>query len=380
MSPKGSSRGWVVRNFDGAQLSTLNCSVEKSYQGCASCQHQQVYSEAGEALEHMHAHHLSCSNAANARDWPSDDPCFSWLKQDSDFVSSPEMLSMLRRFLNYLVEVNEMANEVHSVVATNRPALGSTPQRPLLPAHLVTAFEDLLTAYIVMAKRCTAFVKMEAQNGSPDHRLYVRRYRKLSDMTAQAFEDALYSLQLSKKDVILASSDSDSTSTLGLHAVGPEFVVAALMAAAHDRPLQATKSDKTTLDVYTSYVNKLRYQASQRPKRRLFLDIHNLEEELRALRSLTRLQRKQLELYLDAITPQDEQWEDEQRADFYDFEKRYLDEQIGKLDSRIHHLSRLEERCAMLKAHVKQTLEILEEDHGKAIRVFTIVTLFFLPM
>jgi hypothetical protein len=33
-----------------------------------------------------------------------------------------------------------------------------------------------------------------------------------------------------------------------------------------------------------------------------------------------------------------------------------------------------------LRERVKQTLEIMDEGHGKAIRVFTFVTVFFLPM
>jgi hypothetical protein len=40
----------------------------------------------------------------------------------------------------------------------------------------------------------------------------------------------------------------------------------------------------------------------------------------------------------------------------------------------------LREKSQLLKEQVKQTIEILEEDHGKAIRVFTFVTLLFLPL
>lgn len=39
----------------------------------------------------------------------------------------------------------------------------------------------------------------------------------------------------------------------------------------------------------------------------------------------------------------------------------------------------LQDKCAALKEEVKQAIEILE-GHGKVIRVFTIVTLFFLPL
>jgi Mg2+ and Co2+ transporter CorA len=68
------------------------------------------------------------------------------------------------------------------------------------------------------------------------------------------------------------------------------------------------------------------------------------------------------------------------RRAMYPYEKQLL---ISCLD----HLSLTREdyadqirRCGPLSESTKQSLEINEEDHGKAIMIFTIVTIIFLPL
>ena len=53
---------------------------------------------------------------------------------------------------------------------------------------------------------------------------------------------------------------------------------------------------------------------------------------------------------------------------------------MERLRRREAALDTLGQHAQRLKGDVKQTVEIIDEGHGRAIRVFTIVTLFFLPM
>jgi hypothetical protein len=50
------------------------------------------------------------------------------------------------------------------------------------------------------------------------------------------------------------------------------------------------------------------------------------------------------------------------------------------LKSKAVELEALENRTQSLREQLKQSVEILEEDHGKAILVFTMVTTIFLPL
>ncbi|KAJ4213230.1 hypothetical protein NW759_011073 [Fusarium solani] len=66
--------------------------------------------------------------------------------------------------------------------------------------------------------------------------------------------------------------------------------------------------------------------------------------------------------------------------DLHLIEDRYARSHMNKRATVDSDLLTLREKSTALKENVKQTVEVLEENHGKAIRAFTIVTLFFLPL
>jgi hypothetical protein len=53
---------------------------------------------------------------------------------------------------------------------------------------------------------------------------------------------------------------------------------------------------------------------------------------------------------------------------------------IDALFAKMDEIVRLVGSTKALGERVKETIEIMDEDHGKAIRVFTIVTVLFSPM
>jgi hypothetical protein len=61
-------------------------------------------------------------------------------------------------------------------------------------------------------------------------------------------------------------------------------------------------------------------------------------------------------------------------------ERRLLTTSLDNLDLARQDYTDLLRRCGPLSDRTKQSLEINEEDHGKAIMVFTIVTVIFLPL
>lgn len=61
-------------------------------------------------------------------------------------------------------------------------------------------------------------------------------------------------------------------------------------------------------------------------------------------------------------------------------ERSYLGSCLESLHLVELCLHRVLRSAAALRERVRQLIEITDEDHGKAIRVFTIVTVLFLPM
>ena len=61
-------------------------------------------------------------------------------------------------------------------------------------------------------------------------------------------------------------------------------------------------------------------------------------------------------------------------------ESECLSNALKTLQSQEIELKALESRTLYLREQLKQSVEILEEDHGKAILVFTMITTIFLPL
>lgn len=61
-------------------------------------------------------------------------------------------------------------------------------------------------------------------------------------------------------------------------------------------------------------------------------------------------------------------------------ESECLKASLAILESKATELDALDNRTRQLRDQLKQSVEILEEDHGKAILVFTMITTIFLPL
>lgn len=68
------------------------------------------------------------------------------------------------------------------------------------------------------------------------------------------------------------------------------------------------------------------------------------------------------------------------RSEMIPVEEDVLDNAISQLEYEYAVILDAEEHTEGLRNELRQNIEILEEDHGKAILVFSIVTAVFLPL
>lgn len=61
-------------------------------------------------------------------------------------------------------------------------------------------------------------------------------------------------------------------------------------------------------------------------------------------------------------------------------ERHYLLGRRDAVQAKLGEVRNLQRSAGALRERVRQLIEVMDEDHGKAIRVFTIVTVLFLPM
>ncbi|KAL6869222.1 hypothetical protein ACO1O0_000546 [Amphichorda felina] len=211
---------------------------------------------------------------------------------------------------------------------------------------------------------------------------------KIAELMLQeerAKEQVYDDLQDAKKDIILLKGTSRHIDSLGVEAVGAEFLVMAIMVNLQNRSVLVKQTPAGPeradfIEMYQKYTSQLRFQANRRPKKRVFLDIHGLEEELDALHGLVEAQTSLVGKYLRLLAPGSTRTTNATRVGLYKIEREYGRSHQRVLRTKQENIRILREKSEVLKEQVKQTIEILEEDHGKAIRVFTFVTLLFLPL
>jgi hypothetical protein len=222
--------------------------------------------------------------------------------------------------------------------------------------------------------------------------VHERTLRRIHIQQAEAVNSTLSLLESAKINIMLLGITTRDIDTQGFDSVGPEFVLAGVITQLQNHiitpvPLISKSSSSSSLpivglmDIYADYAAEVRFRANRRPQKRIFMDLHSLEEELRAIQALNRQQGALLLRFGRALAPWSFHITSATRdSNYRNVEKRLLVSQVKSLQERTDELDRMLRRSSAQKESLKQLIDVLEEDHGKAIRVFTIVTLFFLPL
>ncbi|KAL9571877.1 hypothetical protein ACKAV7_003866 [Fusarium commune] len=324
--------------------------------------------------EFLPSHGSALVHQVTKRFWASLDNILRQLKWSVvDSGETTRWTFQVEDFIDKLLELKKLTHELHCLVATPSHKQGVIDDNLSLPTNLVFSFEEILAMYMMMAK------EMSMTNRVGSHPMRYRKIENIHHRRDNAFQNARRFLEESRADIILLGTTPRNVDILSLNAIGPEFLAGALAVSTQNRPLLPGTSTGA-LEVYQQYMSKLRYQAGRRPQRRIFLDIHSLEDELEALGKLVTSQETVLANYRDLLSPYSYRITSTTRHALFDSESRYINAQLTRLRLRSQEIQALRDQATILKDQVKQIIEILEEGHGKAIRVFTIVTLFFLPL
>jgi len=252
--------------------------TKNSYAECTSCSSlNNQYSSASEALDHLHTVHFECSLSERAahktKDRPYDDPCYAFVQSlaDTPAAGSAYVAEMTKGFIENLLDISGKLNKLYWLVTTNsrdnqhrqrrgaaaasahhRRSEKGSPPAPRLPRSLVYVFDELVTYYVL---------------GPEWHHYFPGRFRGSLGRERIDTTSLKRVLTVSVLDNTLAMSLTRRTS----HTNGT---------------MGSDDSEWDVIGVYKEYSNQLYAEAAGRSRRRLFLTIHALEDELKALRSL----------------------------------------------------------------------------------------------
>lgn len=347
-----------------------------------------MYSSIESAIGHIHSEHIQCQHAFQGTKI-FDDPCLGWVRrQGLDVEADGEVLTTASALVATLVNIRDKTRDLHCSVSGSSESNKSTDCRPHLLSNLVYSFEEIVWKYVLTAKELSWANRARLRNSEhglvlpmPKPLTMIRDWSKSTEGKIQEY------LGLAKRDIIILGTTRGDVDRLIIAPVGPEFIVASLISNIQNHTiLQGTGQKMEIAKHYRKVSLGLRFGATRDPKRRRFLEISALEEELEALRTVAQVQTQLIRAYRKVLEPTAFQsattdWAYlKDRQAMYPLEKKRLDLQHQKLADDSDALATLERISQVTRHDMKQSIEVLEEGHGKAIRVFTFVTLFFLPL
>lgn len=299
------------------------------------------------------------------------------------------LLGIMEDFIEELSYISNYVRELQNMTAKDSSA-GDEVSTPPLSMNITHAFQQIVKMFVFRSKQMSLRNRQRIlSSGSSlgNFPLIQRIDRKIDELVLlemNASERIIGRLESAKKDIFLSGIESHSE-MLEAETVRVQFLALAFMSGMQRPLLQPSVMSRsyvkdTLLQLYKDYTSRLHFQANNRPQKRVFLDIHGLEEELQAWDKLVDSQESCLYNVLALIDPRTSRYTTETRFREFRVEVQFGNDQLHQLIDRRREIDNLSTRLWILKDQVKQTIEIMEEDHGKAIRVFTVVTLFFLPL
>ncbi|KAL9102114.1 MAG: hypothetical protein Q9163_002698 [Psora crenata] len=190
-------------------------------------------------------------------------------------------------------------------------------------------------------------------------------------------KEALKSLGVAKDQLIREADGKDNNDTVG-PVLTPEAVAIALM----DRLVSGVYRSGT-IDIIGLYEECLEYltlQVKYEASRRLLQKINEFSEEVAIVNDILKQQNNVLLQLRSALDPETFRAPSVARKLRYQYECKGIDKILLTIKDQLRACAELLERAKQLSIENVQLVETLQDDNSKAIFLFTMVTILFLPL
>ncbi|KAH7384605.1 hypothetical protein BKA66DRAFT_416936 [Pyrenochaeta sp. MPI-SDFR-AT-0127] len=373
-------QNYIIRPLD-AEFMTSHGIEQPPFalQDCSACRDGHVHKSVQDAVYHLKRVHFKyesrLSELAHLQTTHH-----HWVRTENQVrneLANKHQLRLLQICLSYLKTLYARAEKIHLGISHDEK---TDVVRYQLPNDLVDCFEA--TALFIM-QCATSLIAIEDE---------MRRWQhvpglSLEDIKTPVVEYAVERLgelgqaaqsSMTRAEKTLALSDPE-TNVVSMGATGPELLLLVLFQNLQKKQL-LEGIDMDVNQLYQESASKLQYQVNQFPRKRLLRDIHALQEELSVIQVVNSWQQRSFESLVKVLDPHSFENPSPSRVTMFPSESECLTASLKDLDSKITELDALKNRTQYLREQLKQSVEILEEDHGKAILVFTMITTIFLPL
>lgn len=349
-------------------------SPSKEFLTCDECSGNRVYVKKAEIMDHLRDVHFLPESGSS--DKPSATEMGHWIKSVDRLSAercAAEQLRVLKRCRQHLLNLQTESREIRDGVSTNDKAHQA---RYRLPKALVEAFQRLVMLLIY-----TLHVFEVITNKSGRWNIYRWESEDDGEYT-EAYEHMIFlgtgaevNMEYGKLDLLQMIRLEDYTQSVSCEAVGPEYILSMVM-----QNLQGGINCTDLVDVYKEWTERLAYQVSLRPRKRLLRDFQYLSEEIKVLCSTLADQDWVLENFRRCLVPSSFRITTETRISMYTIEQVLLSQTSEMILKSFNDYKEIDRKVERMASQTKMSIEILDDDHGKAIFVFTVVTLIFLPL
>ncbi|KAI4627831.1 hypothetical protein J4E80_001965 [Alternaria sp. BMP 0032] len=343
---------------------------------CDFCKRARYYSSAEEAFEHLRRDHVSDTNQSSHL---SRAQLSHWV-MSSQLAGVEEQNELIVEYLSAMAlrveTLRSKAIDIRNSVANER---NEKPSEYLLPLSLVKAAEMILQ----MIDTC-GYSVVELHKLNLDDTMPIISWKELKthmDLLSYFGSAASTTLSSARKELLIMAHTGSHRGAVQNFRSTPEVTLLICLIHLWSR---AVLHDLSVPDLYREHLSKMQYEASRRPSKLALRELYLLEEEFEMVASICAQQRRMIRDFYEIIGPSTYRIATKEcfRAD-RDVVIPLMDQNLSSPASMGATSIGVRETQALFdrtKEVLRHNVEVSEESNSKAIRVFTLVTIVFLPL
>ncbi|KAJ4305064.1 hypothetical protein N0V90_000594 [Kalmusia sp. IMI 367209] len=344
-------------------------------EACAMCSKGSLYPDIDDAYKHLHAFH--CQEAGS----PTDEQrrkLGHWLLSTAGVElerRNMEMIKLIQALHHRTAKLLEKAIKIRNGVVNDE---NEKDEKFLLPLALVKAAQKIFQ-FIYTALYTVRYLREQNKNltGPTSSSIEVLDNLALAEYYGIAADNELSKAQ-NELLLMAYTGSSDGTSVVQYIASTPETTVAFCMLCLIVRKLH---QDKALPDLYRSHLSTLRYGATQNPSKRIFRELFLMEEELEVVVAIFKQQNDAMEALEKVLDSSSYRITNHVRVNtFKRLEQPAFSGLREGFSDIAKDLKKIQDQITKTAQVLRYNLEIAEEGQSKAILVFTLVTIIFLPL
>ncbi|KAH3913065.1 hypothetical protein HBH56_111250 [Parastagonospora nodorum] len=381
--------GWYIRGGQEGSvlLPEADKKLRRSIERCRRCTSTAPFENAETAITHLRSHSKSASSEAKgSSDVKVSVPAKSadkanlndWIIHATQFEREKSNAGGLKILTQACGDALDLLERGKGLTDGVKNEDGSKSDLYTFPRELLEAFRKLIVFYLAV-ERALYYTEKSYQNVEDTMNVerelpYSEEGLRVLKRFAQGVDN---SLLLARSELCSMVRPEISTDPMHNLELGPEYVCSWLMRRLMAKPLEKRMSIG---DIYREYLSTIQFQVNHRPGKRLIRDLNLLQEELQVLAMINKSQMNVVHNYMRVLDDTTYEIDVPTRRAMFPLERMLLQSSLENLALSREEYDDLIRRSGPLSDQTKQSLEIYEEDHGKAITAFTVVTVIFLPL